>query len=76
MPIYEYYCAGCGLDYEVMRSVSQSNEPAKGSPVLSVEGVEFSPLEIAWALLAGEVEGGLVGFFADLEAERLTRPRE
>jgi putative FmdB family regulatory protein len=28
MPIYEYYCAGCGLDYEVMRPVSQSSEPA------------------------------------------------
>lgn len=28
MPIYEYYCAGCGLDYEVMRPVSQSGEPA------------------------------------------------
>ncbi len=28
MPIYEYYCAGCGLDYEVMRPVSQSDEPA------------------------------------------------
>ena len=24
MPIYEYYCADCGLDFEVMRSVSQS----------------------------------------------------
>ena len=29
MPIYEYYCAGCGLDYEVMRRVSQSGEPAE-----------------------------------------------
>ena len=28
MPIYEYYCTGCGLDYEVMRPVSQSAEPA------------------------------------------------
>ncbi|MEC8910750.1 MAG: zinc ribbon domain-containing protein, partial [Chloroflexota bacterium] len=28
MPIYEYYCVGCGLDFEVMRSVSQSDEPA------------------------------------------------
>ena len=52
---------------------SQLDDPAKGSPVLSVEGVEFSPLEVAWSLLAGDVEGGLVGFFADLEAERLTR---
>ena len=28
MPIYEYYCTGCGIDFEVMRSVSQSDEPA------------------------------------------------
>ena len=28
MPIYEYYCADCGLDFEVMRSVSQSGESA------------------------------------------------
>ena len=28
MPIYEYYCAGCSLDFEVMRSVSQSDERA------------------------------------------------
>ena len=28
MPIYEYYCADCGLDFEVMRSVSQSGEPS------------------------------------------------
>ena len=28
MPIYEYYCANCGLDYEVMRSVSQLDDPA------------------------------------------------
>ena len=28
MPIYEYYCADCSLDFEVMRSVSQSGEPA------------------------------------------------
>ena len=27
MPIYEYYCSGCGIDFEVMRSVSQSDEP-------------------------------------------------
>ena len=31
MPIYEYYCAVCGLDYEVMRPVSQSGEPANCS---------------------------------------------
>ncbi len=28
MPIYEYYCAECGLDYEVMRLISQADEPA------------------------------------------------
>jgi putative FmdB family regulatory protein len=28
MPIYEYYCADCGNDFEVMRSVSRSDEPA------------------------------------------------
>ena len=28
MPFYEYYCANCGLDYEVMRQFSQLNEPA------------------------------------------------
>lgn len=28
MPIYEYYCSKCDLDYELIRSVSQSDEPA------------------------------------------------
>ena len=28
MPIYEYYCVDCGVDYEVIRPVSQSSEPA------------------------------------------------
>lgn len=28
MPIYEYYCADCNFDFEVMRSVSQSDDPA------------------------------------------------
>ncbi|NQW22089.1 MAG: zinc ribbon domain-containing protein [SAR202 cluster bacterium] len=28
MPIYEYYCADCGQDYNVMRPVSQSDAPA------------------------------------------------
>ena len=28
MPVYEYYCSQCGLDFEVIRSVSQSGEPA------------------------------------------------
>lgn len=28
MPIYEYYCADCSLDFEIMRPVSQSSDPA------------------------------------------------
>ncbi len=28
MPIYEYYCAGCALDFEVMRPVTKSDDPA------------------------------------------------
>ena len=28
MPIYEYYCADCNFDFEVMRSVSPSDDPA------------------------------------------------
>ena len=28
MPIYEYYCSDCSIDFEVMRPVTQSDEPA------------------------------------------------
>jgi putative FmdB family regulatory protein len=28
MPIYEYRCAGCGTDFELTRSMSQSGDPA------------------------------------------------
>jgi putative FmdB family regulatory protein len=28
MPIYEYRCAGCGKDFEMTRSFSQSGDPA------------------------------------------------
>ncbi len=28
MPIYEYYCTKCGLDFELIRSVSHSDDPA------------------------------------------------
>ena len=28
MPIYEYYCSQCDLDYELIRAVSRSDEPA------------------------------------------------
>ena len=36
MPIYEYYCAECGAEFEMIRPVSQADEPATcekcGSP--------------------------------------------
>ena len=28
MPIYEYYCSKCGRDFELIRPVSQSSDPA------------------------------------------------
>lgn len=28
MPVYEYYCARCGRDFELIRPVSRSEEPA------------------------------------------------
>ena len=28
MPIYEYYCAKCSKDFELMRPFSQADEPA------------------------------------------------
>ena len=28
MPIYEYYCAACNQEFEVMKAVSKSGEPA------------------------------------------------
>jgi putative FmdB family regulatory protein len=28
MPIYEYYCATCKHEFEVMKAVSKSDEPA------------------------------------------------
>jgi putative FmdB family regulatory protein len=28
MPIYEYYCSKCQIDFELMLSFSQSNSPA------------------------------------------------
>ena len=29
MPIYEFVCPKCGTEFEVMRPVSQSDEPAR-----------------------------------------------
>ena len=31
MPIYEYYCSKCERDFEVIRPVSRSGEPAECS---------------------------------------------
>ncbi len=31
MPIYEYYCSTCERDFEVIRPVSRSDEPAECS---------------------------------------------
>ena len=28
MPVYEYYCEGCQLEYEVIRPVSRMDDPA------------------------------------------------
>jgi len=28
MPVYEYGCPKCGIEFEIMRSVVQSDEPA------------------------------------------------
>ncbi len=28
MPIYEYYCAGCNLEYEAIRPAAQADNPA------------------------------------------------
>ena len=28
MPVYEYYCKNCEIEYELMRSVSHIDEPA------------------------------------------------
>ena len=29
MPIYEYYCSKCDIDFELIRPVSQSDSPAE-----------------------------------------------
>ncbi len=28
MPVYEYYCANCQLEYEIIRTVSKMDDPA------------------------------------------------
>jgi hypothetical protein len=43
-------------------------------PAMAVDGIEIIPLEVAHALIEGDVVDGLVVFFADLERRR--RPRE
>ena len=48
-----------------------SESDTHGTPVLAVDGIEFSPLLVSAALLEGGVQAGLVGFFADLEIERI-----
>lgn len=50
-----------------------SGSQANPMPVMAVDGIEFCPLEVAWAVLQRERSGGMVGFFADLERERLKR---
>src|SRR4029453_14931260 len=50
-----------------------TDSAAHGTPVMAVNGIEFSPLETAPPFLSGGVIGGLVVLFADLETERLKR---
>jgi hypothetical protein len=50
----------------------EGTHPTTNTPVLSVCGIEVSPLEVADALLRGEVDNGLVGFFRDLELKILS----
>ncbi len=52
---------------------SAAGSQAGPMPVMAVDGVEFCPLEVAWSVLQRERSGGMVGFFADLEQERLKR---
>lgn len=49
---------------------ADAESPLFATPVLAIDGIEFSPLEVSWALLDGGVQDGLVGFFADLEVRR------
>ena len=52
MPVYEYGCPKCGIEFEIMRPVAQSDEPAfcpqcssLGQKLVSVFG---SAQELAW----------------------------
>ena len=49
---------------------ADSESDLYGTPVLAIDGIEFSPLVVSAALLEGGVDAGLVGFFTDLEIER------
>ena len=66
-----YYLAACLRDvYDVECDLSEDHDsPVIGTPVLSIEGVEISPLEIASAYLDGAVVGGLQGLVKDLQNE-------
>lgn len=37
MPVYEYQCPKCGIDFELMRRMSEMNEPAL-CPQCGMEG--------------------------------------
>jgi hypothetical protein len=56
--------------YAVDWRISDDDEsPVYDTPVLSINNIEVSPLEIANAYLVGGVKGGLYGLVSDLERE-------
>jgi hypothetical protein len=52
---------------------SAGSSQASPMPVMAVDGIEFCPLEIAWAILQRERSGGMVAFFGNVERKRLRR---